>query len=472
MCKGNKRGLSSYRCFSDRNSSAILFFVVILFISIICLFPNVTSLTESGSYYEDSVLLDCSSGEDTNLTNSIINHSTVECSEIDTSNVFYSTVRDSGITNMDLNFANVIDNILVSGQIKYGAYTYYGPFRLADIYLGVKPFAIGSLSTNSTAVNNGASVLLTYVTGELGYTVTVDASGIASGQTAVTMRDDGVSPDVVAADGVYTGGVTVDQVGTSTQTLTADVNDNRGNTWQATNDILLDNTFPVINIYVSDTNENKDSADTDSRFVMLYLNYSDNDEVAYCRYGNSAPLLAAAEYEVCSANKPWYLTALNGDKTVHYEVVDIAGNAATDTDSIYLNLTSIPEPTILDDGTYWGYSDRLNARWYAPAGVDDSEATYEVRVYNSSTKNDSTAITGWIYTEDNDIEITGLSLQNGETYYIGLISYSGSVSDEVFTDGITIDTTAPSSLVLNSNVASATWTESSNIVFNFSSSDG
>lgn len=446
-------------------------FIEFLLVVLVLVSLYVVAYNNNGSTIEDSAIIDCSPSGNTNLTNSVINHSTVECSNITASTLFYSNVRNAVLDNMEVNFAVVNQDTLVSGQIKYGGYSYYGPFSIEDIYAGVKPFATGSLATNATVVKQGAGLMITYIVNKVGYTVTLDASDLDSSSGSLSMIDTGASPDVLAGDGVYTAVIAVDQSGTSTETISASVNDGLGNSWNVNTTVNLDNSAPSGSMYVSDIDENKNSTITNSRSVMLHLNYSDNIGISKCRYGNSQLAVEEAELESCLKTRPWFLPAMNGIKTVYYQVYDQAGNVFNTNDSVQLNITEVPAPTVVDDGSYWGYTNRLHAYWYQTGGIDDSEATYEVRIYNSSTKDDTTNITKWIYTEDKEITVSNLNLVNGRTYYIGVVAYSGSVAGESYSDGITIDTTPPAEVTLNCDVPDSTWTSNASTTFNFSSSD-
>ncbi len=445
---------------------------ILLFVSVLSLFSSFSEGALVNSVVSDSTLYNCSGGKETNLNDSIVNHSMVECSNVTNSILFYTTARNSDLFDIEANFAEIEGDMLVSGQIKYGGYTYYGPFSIDDIYSGVEPFATGSLSTNASSVRQGSSLLVTYLSSFPGYSVSLDASGIASGENSMVMRDDGTNGDVASGDGIYTAIVDADRAGTSSEILNATVDDNKGNSWTVAKIIQLDNTLPSAEIYISDANRNDNTTETDSRSVVLHLTYSDDDAVFGCKYANNLSMLSSREIEPCQKTRTWLLEALNEDKTVFYQVIDKAGNSRIVNDTIRLNMLTISSPSVVDDGDYWGFSDKLHASWYHSAGVDDSEASYRLRIYNSSAKDDTTNITNWIYTEKKDLTVTGLSLQSGITYYIGVKTYSGTISSESYSDGITIDLTPPSEIYnFSSNAPLGNWTGADTITFNFSSHD-
>jgi hypothetical protein len=430
---------------------------------------DLDNFLQLNGYFNDSIYVSSFQKAD-------IDHSAVVCSKVYNSTLYYSTIRNADIENMTVKFANVDGDVLSSGQIKFDGcpYTYYGPFSLSDIRDCVNPFTIGSLVSSLSYVNLSDSVKITYSGSETGLSVTLDASEIKAGANSLVMYDDGTNGDSTSNDGVYTSVVVVDVSGSGDKTLTASIDDNRGNTWNVNSDIYLDNTNPSGDLIISDFDNPSYMIETDKRNVLLNLSVSDNYGILGCKYSNNLTGLGIVSLESCSETKTWQLTQNNGVKTVYVLVYDLAGNTYLVSDSILLNQSEYPTPTVIDDGDYSGYSDRLHAYWYSDIGADDSETTFEYRIYHAdsvSECNDSTNITSWQSVLVTEITKTGLSLIDGDKYFIGVKAYSGYISDEGFSDGIIIDSTSPLNVSLSNSTSEMVWSTNSSVFFNFSSSD-
>jgi hypothetical protein len=94
------------------------------------------------------------------IQNSIVNHSTIDNTIVHNSNLSYSSVKDTNITGLELNYADVIDDVLVDGMIYNGDYTYFGPFLLSQIYDGISPFSIGYVELSKSKAKADDSVIM------------------------------------------------------------------------------------------------------------------------------------------------------------------------------------------------------------------------------------------------------------------------------------------------------------------------
>lgn len=446
------------------------YFIIVLFLLVFAV--HVVAYTESGSTIESSTILDCAV-EPTHLIDATINQSTVDCANITNSTLFYSNIRDAAIniTDATLNFASVIDNILTSGQIIYGGYSYYGPFSLIDIFSGVPPSDAGTLETSAEAINGSATFYVTYSIGKLGFVVTIDATAVGAG-AAISLVDTGVGNDAIANDGIYTSVDIVANTGAlGDQDLIAAIDDGLGNGWSLTETIYVDNTDPTGTFYISDADENRDSEETSSRIVTLHMSASDNYNLDGCRFANNGTDITTKPFETCLSTGPHILEALNGEKKVNFQIRDSAGNIKTYTDAINLNSPVLPGPTVDDDTDYWGYSDRINFELTYASGTQTQGVTYRYRIYNGSSKDDSSNITDWRYAEIADVWDYDVTLQQGLTYYVGVKAYSGGISSETFSDGFVLDLTNPTFDSLTADVANATWVSSSVIAVTTNASD-
>lgn len=116
-------------------------------------------------------------------------------------------------------------------------------------------------------------------------------------------------------------------------------------------------------------------------------------------------------------------------------------------EAIRVDDTAPSTPTVIDDGVYSTNTGSLHASWSS----QDLETGIKEYAYCVGTSAGSSDVVAWNTTGQNSVLLTGLSLTNGSTYYFtvkatngaGLVSAGGS------SDGIKIDTTAPSTPVVS-----------------------
>lgn len=110
---------------------------------------------------------------------------------------------------------------------------------------------------------------------------------------------------------------------------------------------------------------------------------------------------------------------------------------------VLVDLIPPPAPLVLDEGNYTNRTDRLKANWKWTG--DDPESGICEYFYTVTTER---AIRGgelWFSNgKEKDVEITGLALLHGETYYIAVKAVNNAGLESInFSDGILVDTTAP-----------------------------
>ena len=183
-----------------------------------------------------------------------------------------------------------------------------------------------------------------------------------------------------------------------------------------------------------------------------------------------------------NGNSDVYLYDLNTDEEKRLTVsgqtdqgVAISGNKIvwiredeTDTFNVYVTEvgadsdtqdSSAPSvPVVTDEGQYTAKTDQLYAGWSS----SDSESAISEYQYAIGTSSDATDMTGWT-SAGTDISVTksGLSLSEGTIYYFSVKAKNEAElwSDAGYSDGITVDNTAPSTEL--SGVDSDSWNKAS-----------
>ncbi len=124
--------------------------------------------------------------------------------------------------------------------------------------------------------------------------------------------------------------------------------------------------------------------------------------------------------------------------TFNVYISDIAGNTSVSAPSA---------PTVSDAGEYTVKTDQLYAEWKvsSDSGSDVSEYKYAI-----GTSQGATDVVDWTSVSTSaSITKTGLSLTDGVTYYFSVkaANSAGSWSDAGYSDGITVDSNAPSTAI-------------------------
>ena len=111
--------------------------------------------------------------------------------------------------------------------------------------------------------------------------------------------------------------------------------------------------------------------------------------------------------------------------------------------AVKIDLTPPLVPVVLDDGSYTNRADRLRSNWKWTPG--DPESGIKEYQYTVTTKQALSGGEYWISSGlETDMELTGLNLNQGTTYYIAVkIVNKAGLETVGFSDGILVDTTAP-----------------------------
>lgn len=130
-------------------------------------------------------------------------------------------------------------------------------------------------------------------------------------------------------------------------------------------------------------------------------------------------------------------------------------------DGIMVDTAAPPAPTVTDDGTYTASLTSLHATWTTVTSTS-GVASYE---YSIGTGMGATNIKDWTSVGmDTGVTDTSLTLYNGTTYYINVRARNtvGKAGHIGSSDGITVDTTAPTVPVVTDE---GTYTSSNHLLF-------
>jgi len=461
-------------------------------------YSNIENSIVDGCYVRNSIIINSSIVKNPDYTtqcriidsviiNSEITSSEIMNSEINNSVFFDSRIEDSKLFS-DLGYYTLIRgteppcggfgfvissvraNVLIAGYARFGDYVYYAPKNLSEVCTGMLPRPVGILSAVPSIVNNGTTITLTYVGNDVGFSVEANYSALDYNNGTVYLLDNGIPPDLVKDDALYTANITVNMDGDGEKVLIAKVNDNVRNVFYVNATVILDNTKPNAVVTI-----NGGDAETATRHVVLSLSYSDANGVKQCRYSNED--LNWTDWEPCSSTKAWVLSAGNGTKTVNYEVMDNAGNNQSDLDIITLqegayDLTPPTNLIVTDDGDYTNSATTLHARW--SAFDRESKVFYLYRINSSGSCVPIDGSCGWQDALDStEATVTNLSLEEGHTYRFCVIAQNAYFinSSEVCSDGIIVDLTPPEISSLYSSFAEGVWTNSSSPYFSWNATD-
>ncbi|MFH1133793.1 MAG: choice-of-anchor X domain-containing protein [Nanoarchaeota archaeon] len=435
---------------------------------------------------------------DTNLTSSQVADSIIDPSVIIDSVITNSTVQDDTVSysrventalcaGLDLYEAVVVDGILISGRIIAGGNAYYGPYSISEICAGSAPRVIGGMSIEPLYAKDSDPVTFIYTGSGIGWSASIAAAEMQeldSNGTNLSLHDNGLQPDSVAGDGVYTAAYSITSdsvVADGNKSIELNVSDNLNNRWAVTATVVLDNTVPSGFIVIEPISqpgwENASGEYTGSATVILNTTYNDSNGVEACRYYE----VAWTDWESCVQQRAWVLTEEDGLKTILYQVKDHAGNINQSNDTIYLNktgsgldITAPSAPVIIDDGNWTNSTDTLHVRW---VNATDRESellhialTYEYRIYDQGAY-----LFDWTETSDSDVTASGLTLTSGANYTweVRAVNSVGLRSEIAYSDGIIPDHVTPlaPTVASLSHPSQGSWYNNNTASFNWSSSD-
>ena len=428
----------------------------------------ILALSVSANVIEDSEIDDCD-GDNT------IEGSTIIDSEIVCTDVIDSTIISSKITNAtqeivdsEIEYALISGDSLDSGKLYYGetGYTYYGPRKLADIYVHeLPPSPEGTATVSREYVAPEREFFVTYSSGSTGYSVEVNASSVGAGDS-IPLLDNGQGNDDRANDGVYTSqNITVGTVESGITTgeyeLFITVDDNMGNQWELTTNINVDSEDPSGSLQITTTDDPEETDTTGSRVVYLHMTAEDNIAVDGCRIANQDEDIEDKPFRDCETLRPWVLPDINEDKTVYYQVRDHVGlKSEIYEDSIELNLSELEEAPLVEmPSVNWGIPDSVDFRVIYEDRIDTSEIVYEYRIMDESSN-----ITPWKISETSRITHDGLDLQEGVDYSIVARARLGSISPEGSID-FGLNMTPPEITSFEPSVNDSEWTSDPVVFF-------
>ena len=401
----------------------------------------------------DYIIRDCASGSML-ISNSYIDDSEIICSNLTNVQAYSSVIANLNrdLENATLEFATVSGNTLQSGLMTYSGLNYFGPFNLDNIYAGIPPSPEGVSGTNIPAVRPGNSFYVTYSSGATGYNVYMDANDF--GESAnFPLLDNGEGNDKFSNDGIYTSAnLTVpEDIDSGEYNIIIYVDDGFDNEWTVSTSIYIDNSPPTGSIEVYELDRAEPSDTVRSRIVRLKLSADDDFEVDSCRLANENQNISERVFEPCLESQIWILTPLNGIKNITYQIKDVAGNIQEYIISVLLQTTDVGRPSVRVPSQYWGHSDYVTFEIYHEESVDPG-TTYDYRIYE-----DGNNITSRRHTEIRNVMVTGLNLDAGRDYEIGVRALSGGISEEAFSEVFRITTDSPEIIVAQSSFLNNMW---------------
>ncbi|MEW5759425.1 MAG: hypothetical protein AB1779_01505, partial [Candidatus Thermoplasmatota archaeon] len=230
------------------------------------------------------------------------------------------------------------------------------------------------------------------------------------------------------------------------------VSDLAGNIGEVYDTIILDTVKPNGTIKI-----NNDSAYTNNTNIVLNLTYSDElSGVDKVRYSNNS--IDWTDWAEASETKDWELTIGDGNKTVYYQIIDIAGNIFETNDTIILDRT-LPNGSIKinNDSAYTTTTDVILNLNYSDelSGVD--KVRYSNNLLDWSAWEPANGTKNWELTIGDGIK----------TVYYQIIDSAG--NSVVFSDSIILDTTLPTgSIFINEN---ATYTNNTTVELSLEAND-
>lgn len=219
---------------------------------------------------------------------------------------------------------------------------------------------------------------------------------------------------------------------------------------------LLDGSETATNAYISQT---KTSATIDLEFtqqVKVDLDIVDSSGTTikhlYSSHGVTNPDPKQWNGKDGSENN-----VEDGVYTIKIELRDTTSNNVLQTDSsrtITVDRTK-PSPLFVYDGEntgididWWNQKDKISANWSfqdTTSGID----FYEYAIGTQSGGKYDWSVKPWTKTSDNKFSNITVSLNEGETYYVGVKAFdkAGNESEIKVSDGFTIDTISPTTTV-------------------------
>lgn len=234
-----------------------------------------------------------------------------------------------------------------------------------------------------------------------------------------------------------------------------------------TSGITLDQTPPYISSLDVNASSQKITANVDAEDKESGIN-----DVQYV-FLTSTDIPSSASW---SDSEPGGEITISGPfdaAKTYYVAVRAKNNAGLLCDpklSSAINIDSTPPtvPTVTDDGDFQTNASDLNASWIS----SDPESGIKSYEYCVGISPNDESVIKWTTTTLTAVSLTGLSLANGGKYYftVKAINGAGMISDSASSDGITVDTTAPSTPVVQddgdqtaiSNSLHAQWASSDN----------
>jgi len=403
------------------------------------------------------------------INDTIMNNGTINMTTI--TDTIGSNAEISGSNFWDLWFSGVFIsyNMLYVGSVTYNSSIYYATVNISNIY-NFSSSTKGSLSFNATHIKNGSSLEITYEVDDSGYSATVNTTLLNSDIPELNLSE--------LVSGTHRGSLNVTSTVTGIYNITATVRDPFNNQYILGEDLIIDNTFPTGSITINTTGtlnfDNISTEHTSSIHVILDLIFNDTYGVDKCRYNNDGNNYS--EWEECVNLREWSLPDIEGTRTVYYQILDNAGNIVTYSDTIIYNKSGAgldvtpPNPAIVtDDGVYQTNNTYIHIVLTNASDPESESIGMPVTFYYKVRDVSNSTVVSWVYIGTlTDFNITGLTLDEGEMYYVDINTTNGAGLGVISSsDGISLDSIVPSVVsVTGINISTFSNNNSPRVVFN------
>ncbi len=330
-----------------------------------------------------------------------------------------------------------------------------GPSGLSSITASNDPFSPNSDGTKDTTL-----ITVTATAGQSLYLNIYNSSSVIKrtgltlnyqGSTTYTVtwngKDDSNS---VLSDGTYR--IKVSDEATGNQANESD---------ETTQTVEIDTQAPTgLNVII----KNGDTYTTSTSVNLTTISATDNSSKKM-RFKNAGG--EYTDWEDFQSTRAWTLTATDGSRTVYFQAKDVAGNTATAvSDSITLDTTKPSSVNISITGkgdTPSTYSNDQTVT-LSISSEDSTSGVEYMMIANEVT------FSGRSWESYNTSKEWSLTSENGvKTVYIKTKDRAGKISD-IYSDSITLDTTAPTSLGISINSDQA-YTNSTTVTLTLDASD-
>ncbi len=246
-------------------------------------------------------------------------------------------------------YSTIINNVLLEGSIKR-EFMYYDPFNVSYICQNFTPQIPGRMYVMPAITQPDKTVIISYEADSSILSIYANASSV-NNNSVIELKDDGIFPDNVAGDGIYTATLTPRTGVSGDYIITAIINTKVGNTLHAYANLTIDTISPFCSIMIDNGSMYTNNPVVTVR-SLFYDNYALKGCSVYTRELNSSLISSCQEFNIIKLES-------EGNDSVYMYIEDKAGNNYTCNDSIILDTTppfiniTWPEAGALTRGVFY-----------------------------------------------------------------------------------------------------------------------